>query len=161
MKKGFSLIEIMVTIAIIILLSSFGIGAFNTSRDRARLEEDVSKIVFAIRKAQNSALAPSRTETGVSNDRNLCAIGVSLNSGTGVTQPFYKVSPIGSAGCGALAVNYGSTNPNQLSHTKANSSIDFEFSVPFADTNEKQVTLSLGSMSKTITVTSSGLIQVK
>lgn len=159
MKKGFSLIEIMVTIAIIILLSSFGIGAFNTSRDRARLEEDVSKIVFAIRKAQNSALAPSRTETGVSNDRNLCAIGVSLNSGTGVTQPFYKVSPIGSSGCGASAVNYGSTN--QLSHTKANSSIDFEFSVPFADTTEKQVTLSLGSMSKTITVTSSGLIQVK
>lgn len=159
MKKGFSLIEIMVTITIIIVLSALGVGIFNTSRDRARLEEDVSRIVFAIRKAQNSALAPSRSETGVSNDKNLCAIGVNINGSTGVIQPFYRVSTLGSSGCGTSAVNYSSSS--QLNHTRASSGLDFEFSVPFADTSQKQVTLSLGSISKTITVTNSGLIKVE
>jgi prepilin-type N-terminal cleavage/methylation domain-containing protein len=161
MKKGFSLTEILVSIAIIGILSGIGIQAFMASRERARLEEDVSKIVQAIRKAQNSALAPSRSETvGTSSTNKLCSIGFKITRSDGKIQPIYNSkSDLG----GCTESNYSSSY--KLNYTTIGSDVTFSFSIPFADTTQKSVTLTRentsNKISKTITVTSQGLIKVE
>jgi prepilin-type N-terminal cleavage/methylation domain-containing protein len=162
MKKGFSLTEILVSIAIIGILSGVGIQAFVASRQRARLEEDVAKIVQALRKAQNSALAPSRSETGIANNLTLCAIGVNITSST--IQPIYNtVSTIDPNNCDSRNWSYG-TNA-ELNYASIDTSSVIFFDVPFAKTSGGEVELSIdnggNSISKTIEVTNSGLIKVE
>jgi prepilin-type N-terminal cleavage/methylation domain-containing protein len=153
MKKGFSLVEILVSIAIISILSGIGISTFYASRQRARLEEDVSKIVMAIRRTQNAALAPSKSETGVGETETLYSMGVRINGGN--ISKFYTTatSPTNKRIYGnSNDLNYSSINPN---------SVDFEFLVPFADTSGGSIRISNGGFSKIITVTNSGLIKVQ
>jgi prepilin-type N-terminal cleavage/methylation domain-containing protein len=166
MKKGFSLVEILVSVAIIGILSGIGIQAFSASRERARLEEDVSKVVRAIRKAQNSALAPSRsTATGIFNNQKICSIvlRVDKNISNNLTLYYTVVNNSGVCTSVADAVNnnksYGS--PDKLNYSTINSSTNFIFSIPFANTTQKSVKLTRGNVSKTITVTDQGLIKVE
>jgi len=159
MKKGFSLTEILVSIAIIGILSGIGIQAFVASRQRARLEEDVAKVVQALRKAQNSALAPSRSETGIATGSTLCAIGVKITSSTSdrKIQPIYQTGTTSCSGENnygtATTLNYASINANRV----------ITFNIPFAErlSSDQSVTLSLDGVTKTITVTNSGLIKVE
>ena len=156
MKKGFSLVEILVSIAIIGIISSIGIQGLIASRERARLEEDVAKVVQAIRNAQNSALAPSRTETGVAATKTLCAIGVNINSSNGKVQPIYT-SRTNSGAC--TESNYPSSDT--LNYATVDADATFLFSIPFATTSEDSVKLSREGVDKTITVTNTGLIKVE
>lgn len=157
MKKAFSLTEILVSIAIIGILSGIGIQAFVASRQRAKLEEDVAKVVQALRKAQNSALAPSRSETGATT--TLCAIGVKITSSTSARtiQPIYQTGTTSCSGENnygtATTLNYASINANRV----------IIFNIPFAGrlSSDRSVTLSLDGVTKTITVTNSGLIKVE
>lgn len=159
MKKGFSLTEILVSIAIISILSGIGIQAFVASRQRARLEEDVAKVVQALRKAQNAALAPSRSETGIATGSTLCAIGVKITSSTSARtiQPIYQT---GTTSCSGEN-NYGTT-ATELNYASIDPLSDsvIVFETPFALTSEKIVKLKLDDLEKTITVTNSGLIKV-
>lgn len=159
MKKGFSLTEILVSIAIIGILSGIGIQAFVASRQRARLEEDVAKVVQALRKAQNSALAPSRSETGIANGSTLCAIGVKITSSPSARtiQPIYQT---GTTSCSGENP-YGTTT--KLNYASIDFDKDITFNIPFAErlSSDRSVKLSLDGVSKTITVTDSGLIKVE
>jgi len=163
MKKGFSLTEILVSIAIIGILSGIGIQAFVASRQRARLEEDVAKVVQALRKAQNSALAPSRSETGIANGLTLCAIGVKINSSTSARtiQPIYQT---GTTSCSGEN-NYGTATTLNYASIDISSDSSIVFDIPFATTSGGKVELSIdnsgNSISKTIEVTNSGLIKVE
>ena len=157
MKKGFSLTEILVSIAIIGILSGIGIQAFVASRQRARLEEDVAKVVQALRKAQNSALAPSRSETGIATGSTLCAIGVKIDQTNRTIQLIYQTGTTSCSGENnygtATTLNYASINANRV----------ITFNIPFAErlSSDQSVTLSLDGVTKTITVTNSGLIKVQ
>ena len=157
MKKGFSLVEILVSIAIITILSGFGIQAFATAQQRARLEEDVATVVQAIRKAQNSALAPSKSETGVSDTDKLCSMGVEIN-GSNIKQ-FYTITPSPPT-CGS-SINYGTSRQLKYSNITP-SNIKFEFTIPFANVSTgSSITIQNGGLSKTVEVTNSGLIKVQ
>jgi prepilin-type N-terminal cleavage/methylation domain-containing protein len=170
MKKGFSLVEILVSVAIIGILSGIGIQAFSASRERGRLEEDVSKVVQAIRKAQNAALAPSRsTATGIRNNQKICSIVLRADKNTSNSLNTYYtvVNNLGKCTSVQDAVDnnksYGS--PDKLNYSTINSSSNFIFSIPFAETAEQSVILTRGDasnqISKTITVTDKGLIKVE
>lgn len=166
MKKGFSLVEILVSVAIIGILSGIGIQAFVASRERARLEEDVAKVVQAIRKAQNSALAPSRsTASGIGLNDKICSIVLRINTTNKTLTSFYTIGEMGSCGGISNARTYGVGDKLNYSNINGTGNIDFSFNVPFADTSQKSVTLTRGDVSnrisKTITVTGEGLIKVE
>jgi len=161
MKKGFSLTEILVSIAIIGILSGIGVETFYTSRQRARLEEDVAKVVQALRKAQNSALAPSRSETvGLISTAKLCAIGVNIDAGSKTIQSIYKtVDVLDPDKCDSNNNPYGTdTTVNYVT-----TDMVVIFDIPFAErlSSDSSVILSLDGVTKTITVTDSGLIKVE
>jgi prepilin-type N-terminal cleavage/methylation domain-containing protein len=160
MKKGFSLIEILVSIAIIIIISGLGLQTFSTARQRSRLDEDVAKVVFAIRQAQNTALAPSKSETiGLNSNESLCSIGVRLHFNN-IIQPVYKKS-ITDNSCGSYTT-YGTADKLNYSKFSTGNEIYFEFDIPFANTSSNSsVTLSLGNLSKTVSINFIGLINVQ
>ncbi|MGA1048399.1 MAG: prepilin-type N-terminal cleavage/methylation domain-containing protein, partial [Minisyncoccia bacterium] len=163
MKKGFSLIEIIVSIAIIGILSVIGVQVFTSSVQRARFESDVAQVLQALRQSQNDALAPPISEIfGVNPKTKLCSVGVRITqNGTIKTiQPIYT-TPSGTVPCGSglIPVNYPSP-PITLSHvnigTDININVDtiFEFEPPFAGSAQKDIVLTSldGNISKTITV---------
>lgn len=160
MQKGFSLIEILVSIAIIIVLAGLGLQTFSTARQRSRLDEDVSKVVFAIRQAQNTALAPSKSETiGLNSNELLCSIGVRLHSNNTI-QAVYKKG-ITNNSCGSY-IPYGNAEKLNYSKFSTGNEIYFEFDIPFANaSSNSSVTLSLGNLSKTVNINSIGLINVQ
>jgi|688.fasta_scaffold07916_18 prepilin-type N-terminal cleavage/methylation domain-containing protein len=158
MKTGFSLVEILVSLAIVGIISSISVEGFFSSRERAMLDEDVSQVVQAIRKAQNEALAPSKSQTvGIDSIKQLCSIGVRITSSTKEIQPIYTSSTPPSTICNES--NY-SLSTKTLNYADIDADVTFNFDVPFAATTEKSITLTKG-ISKTIRVTSSGLIEVK
>ncbi len=161
MKKGFSLAEILVSISIIGILSGISIEGFMTARDRARLEEDVAKVVQSIRKAQNSALAPSRSETRVPITQKLCSIGVNINASNKTIQSIYKTTDLLIPNqCSDTNYNYGVAT--KLNYATINSSKAITFDIPFAERESTDsITLSLDGVIKTITVTNTGLIKVE
>jgi prepilin-type N-terminal cleavage/methylation domain-containing protein len=159
MKKGFSLVEILVSVAIIGILSGIGIQAFVASRERARLEEDVSKVVQAIRKAQNAALAPSRSTATDIGSNKICSIVLRINSTNNTLTPLYTIGGMNS--CGGIINTYGVGDKLNYSNIDGTGNIDFSFNVPFANTTQKSVKLTRGNVSKTITVTDQGLIKVE
>lgn len=169
MKKGFSLTEILVSIAIIGILSGIGIQAFVASRQRARLEEDVAKVVQALRKAQNSALAPSSsTATGIGENQKICSIVLRVDKDSKTITPYYTV--VNNQGVCTSVSNAISTNKNygssdKVNYSTINASTNFIFETPFATTSGGEVELSIdnggNSISKTIEVTDSGLIKVE
>lgn len=171
MKKGFSLVEILVSVAIIGILSGVGIQTFVVSRQRARLEEDVAKVVRAIRRAQNAALAPSRSTARIGANNKICSIVVridrtdntnttiNLNYTVVVTDPTTRIERCS-----------GDSNRRYEPPVKINYAIvanqgrgflRFVFNLPDASTSENSIILKLGNLSKTITVTNSGLIKVE
>lgn len=164
MQKGFSLVEMLVSIAIIGILSSVGIQGFVASRERARLEEDVAKVVQAIRQAQNTALAPSRSETidNINSTEVLCSIGVQISSDRYI-QPVYTKATNSNSCNNTDYIPYDS--PYKLNYSTfdidINNNIYFEFTIPFADTSSKSIILDLGNLSKTISIDSVGLIKVQ
>jgi prepilin-type N-terminal cleavage/methylation domain-containing protein len=164
MKKGFSLIEILVSVAIIGILSGIGIQTFIASRERARLEEDVAKVVRAIRRTQNSALAPSRSSArSIGANQQICAIKLMINDSGDISTNYSVITTIPTgepSPCGGTQ-EYGSLK-DKLSYTTV-SGATFEFQVPFATTSERSITLIRGggTLSKKITVTNTGLIKVE
>jgi prepilin-type N-terminal cleavage/methylation domain-containing protein len=159
MQKGFSLVEMLVSIAIITIISSVGIQAFAAAQQRARLEEDVAKAVQAIRKAQNNALAPSKSATGTDNSsEKLCSMGIQIDGNE--IKPFYTI--VNTSICSSTLESYGNTT--KLNYATIDpASITLGFSIPFANATdgEKTLTLRLGTISKSIKVTSTGLIKVE
>ena len=160
MQKGFSLVEMLVSIAIITILSAIGVQTFAAAQQRARLEEDVAKVVQAIRQAQNTALAPSRSETIGDASEKLCSIGVKMSS-DGNIQPVYTTILPDSSSCTSYQPYDTAYKLNYSKFFDINDSIYFEFGIPFADTTEQSITLKLGDLQKTISIDNIGLIEVE
>lgn len=162
-KKGFSLVEILVSIAIITILSTVGVQSFYSSRQRARLEEDVAKVVQALRTAQNSALAPSRSETGVSDNQELCSIIFKINEDKKLNLYYSSKTSNSNSNCSPSInpyLNLGEISYSSISNN-SNSTTEITFNIPFADATTGSIQLNSNNLSKTITVTSAGLINVQ
>ncbi|MEY2986367.1 MAG: hypothetical protein RJB24_596 [Candidatus Parcubacteria bacterium] len=161
MKKGFSLTEILVSVAIIGILSGVGIEGFIVVRQRARLEEDVAQVVMALRKAQNSALSPSTSETGVPTNQTLCAIIVKIESGT-INFYYGSINTLSlNKNCNESSSPYLNFGEIKYSSISNNSASSIKFDIPFADTTGGQFSLNVDGVTKTIEVTNTGLIKVQ
>ena len=165
MKKGFSLIEIIVSVAIIGILSLIGVQVFMSSIRRARFESDVAQVLQAIRQSQNDALAPPISEIfGTGAKAKLCSVGVRITQGTIKTiQPIYT-TPSSTVLCGTGLTPEYYNSPITLSHVKIDADTTFEFKPPFADSVVEDIELTSlydDSIKKTITVTEVGLIKVQ
>lgn len=162
MKKGFSLVEILVSIAIITILSGFGIQTFAAAQQRARLEEDVAKVVLAIRKAQNSALAPSKSETKIGDQNVICAIILKIENKELNLYVSYSTTTLGNcitATNTKLYLNAGKINYSSIENGSLS---EIEFTIPSADpTSGGSIELTNSGISKTINVTTQGLINIK
>ena len=160
MKNGFSLVEILVSIAVISIISGFGIQTFAAAQQRARLEEDVAKVVLAIRKAQNSALAPSKSETNI-GDNVICAIKLKIENQELKLYAGY-VSPGGN--CITTQDPYLNAGKINYSSIEDGSFSEIEFTIPSADPKSGDldfIKLTNSGISKTINVTAQGLINIK
>ena len=166
MKKGLSLIEIIVSVAIIGILSVIGVQVFMSSIRRARFESDVALVLQAIRQSQNDALAPPISEIFGNAPAKLCSVGVSITqNGTIKTiQPIYT-TPSSTVPCGTGLTPEDYNSPITLSHVNiAPTDTKFEFKPPFADSVVEDIELTSlydDSIKKTITVTEVGLIKVQ
>jgi len=169
MKKGFSLIEIIVSVAIIGILSVIGVQVFMSSIRRARFESDVAQVLQALRQSQNDALAPPISEIGISQLDKLCSVGVRITQNITIkTIQFIYTDTPSSTPCGGGEIQYYNSSIT-LSHVNIGPDINinvdtiFEFEPPFAGSAQKDIVLTSldGNISKTITVMSTGLIKVE
>ncbi len=80
-KKGFTLIELMVVIAIGAVLTVVLLPGFTSARRYAQLDEDVTRVVIMIREAQEQSLYPEKDALGVTATNNfLCTVYFKSNS---------------------------------------------------------------------------------
>lgn len=161
MQKGFSLVELLVSMFVIGVLSVIGVQSFISTRIRAQFQEDLVNITSVIREVQNTALAPSKeTITSGLDDNRLCYVGVILNGDT--IQKFYRTFNDAGTNCELSQKFYG--QQIKLDHVTFENPVDFEFSIPFATTPiSTRVEIESNNDSvikKEITVTSYGLIRI-
>lgn len=167
MQKGFSLIELIVTIAIITILSAIGLSSYLTIQRQSRLEADVILVSSAIRRAQNRALSPSRSEFSIPDTDQICSMGVEFIAPNTI-RPF-ATSGTTTAPCGSSSevkrLLPGSSRVTSLASSRFNNTVELKFIPPFAVNQsgiaDLQIRTPDNSLSKTITVTSAGLIKIQ
>ena len=95
-QKGFTLVEALVSISIIIILAGITLANYADIRTATLVGADVDIVVGALRTAQAEALAPERANFGGMGDSDrLCSIGVRFNVATNQVQPVFRsVNPI-------------------------------------------------------------------
>jgi prepilin-type N-terminal cleavage/methylation domain-containing protein len=76
-KQGFSLMELIIVIAIMGIMMSIGLYSLTGSRSQTQLETEAQKVISVIREAQNNALTGKTPQTGTYP----CAFGVDLAPG--------------------------------------------------------------------------------
>lgn len=171
-KKGFTLVELLVSIALISIISGISLANYSDIRTSAQMESDVNTVVIALRDAQSKALSPDKTEFGITG--KLCSIGVELD--TNVTPnrilPYVVEDVSFSQDCsGGTRVYYASATELEKSNLIITDQYQIQFATPFGQTTiipsstSDLVTVGLqslnGSISRSIDVYSSGLIDVQ
>gem|GEM_PF-3588888 len=63
-RQGFTLIEMMVSVAIVLLISTQVLISFSSLRESSQLKRSAQELSFSIRKAQNMAVAISAVRAG-------------------------------------------------------------------------------------------------
>jgi prepilin-type N-terminal cleavage/methylation domain-containing protein len=74
--SGFTLVEILVVVAITTVLTGVGVANYQDIRQVNQVVADANEAMIAIREVQNKALAPNPLELGLPVDEELCAYGV-------------------------------------------------------------------------------------
>lgn len=167
MQKGFSLIELIVTVAIITILSAIGLTSYFTIQRQSRLESDAILVSSAIRRAQNRALSPSRSEFNIPATDQICSMGVEFIAPNRI-RPFAS-SSIATSSCGSPSEVKrflpGASGDIRLASSRFNNTIELRFTPPFAvnqsGITDLQISTPDNSLSKTITVTDAGLIKIE
>lgn len=184
-KKGFTLIELMVVIAIGAVLTVVLLPGFTSARRYAQLDEDVTRVVIMIREAQEQSLYPEKAKLfgSISDSNFLCTTQFRRTSQVqiGITA-IYSTSLNSNNKCS----NFNPTNINFSTQTlkysfisDSNDIIGIHFSTPFGEildntgpipndfssgSTEKDITLTHSAdnnIKRTITVKKSGIIDLK
>ena len=171
-QKGFTLVEALVSISIIIILTGVTLANYSGIRTQAQVDADLEIVVGALRNAQAEALSPERGHfDGISSDR-LCSIGVVFDSGNNQIQPSYRsVNPnIGDCDDPNLSREYGDgITPEFTTISESNTTIYFD--APFgglstASTSGNPVEIVLRSnqntsLTRNVRVYPSGIIETQ
>ena len=101
-QKGFTLVEALVSISIIVILAGITLANYADIRTATLVGADVDLVVGALRTAQAEALAPERSNfkkddnpEPLGDSDRLCSIGVRFNVATNQLQPVFRsINPI-------------------------------------------------------------------
>jgi prepilin-type N-terminal cleavage/methylation domain-containing protein len=85
-NTGFTIIEMLVVISIMILISGSMLLGYKSGEDQRRLNIDSQKLVQILRKAQNYAMS-AKEESGCGNNK-VTPYGISFNSGSATNYLF-------------------------------------------------------------------------
>src|SRR3989344_5087517 len=104
--KGFTLLEILISIAVISVVTVLIVSGFSSFRESARLNEAQSQILGILRDARNRTLSSEKnTQYGVhfENSRAVLFLGSFYNSGSASNEPYLfppttRISEIGFGG---------------------------------------------------------------
>lgn len=92
-QRGFTLVEILVVVAITTILTGVGVANYTDIREANRVLSDTNQVMIAIREVQNKALAPNPREiSGFPPGHELCAYGVHFIEGANQVESYYVSS---------------------------------------------------------------------
>src|SRR3989344_3103497 len=63
-QKGFTLVELLVAVVIIVILSTIGIASFNTANSRNELQNQAKELQSTMRKLRTDSVAAVKPVTG-------------------------------------------------------------------------------------------------
>ena len=81
-QQGFSLVELLIVVAIITTLSTISVSGFMSNQERVGNEEDVTKILFGIREAQINARGVRETSLGSEDFSGIYSVVINRNDRT-------------------------------------------------------------------------------
>lgn len=142
-KKGFSLIELMMAIAMISIMTAVTLASMNTQREKKAVESAAREVAATLREAQNYAL----TGKGLIASSTICSYIFSWTEGAG-----YRLT-------GCKTQNYTLKDRVKFGNTGSVS-----FSVPFSiisPIGTKDIALSRGASSYHVCIYSSGVVSEK
>lgn len=129
-KEGFSLMELVIIIAIIGIMTAVGLVSLNSGKNQKQVETEARKVISVIREAQNNALSGKSIGSG----RYPCSFEVSLAPGSDTgkysASYIYKNSVAETCASNSVSSTYGNYNlSNGVVFSSAAS--DINFSAPF------------------------------
>ena len=133
--KGFTLVELLVSIALISIISGISLANYTDIRTSAQMESDVNRVVIALRDAQSKALSPNRddyTPEGLAGSESLCGISVQF-SGMGLTANQFRAGYTSAIGdCSSANTIY--TDTFELENAEiVTSSQSITYTTPFGN----------------------------
>ncbi len=143
-QKGVTFPELIISVAIIAIISALGIGVFSSLSNRESLDADVTKIISSFEKARALAIQGD----GAS------AHGVIVASSTVIV---FQGTTISSSNREAV-YNLSKGIVSGLSFTNATTSLYFN-TLTGKPSATGTITVSFGGQNKTITVFASGLVE--
>lgn len=150
MKKGFTLIEILISIAILLLLAGLTIGAFYTKFRTVTVDKDVENVIAYLDKARNQSLASVESSSyGVALQTNSALFfkGTSETPSSNIlTRHFFSANVTASSSLSGGAV--------RVYFTRLTGEPSATGTIIFMSTNGSQY-------NKTIVIRSTGLAEVQ
>ncbi len=157
---GFTLAEVMVSIAVVLILSAMAIGYSSSNRDQAILLRDEAAVTDYLMRARELALKgyePGSTD--------VCAYGIKLDPSIPQIELVGYTDCSGDLGSAPSETRETYTLSNRVTMTISGSVTDIAFIPPEIVTKVNDgaslpasITLALGSNSITITISASGQI---
>jgi prepilin-type N-terminal cleavage/methylation domain-containing protein len=150
-KKGFSLLELLIVMAIIIIISSIGVDLYRNYGKNVEVSSAAETIMFDLKQAQSRAMIG---EGGFK-------WGIHFVNGTTDYYEIFSTPTDYSSGSKVIAsTNYLSTGVT-FSDPAASSSKDIIFNKVSGGTTASSVTIDSSTVTKTISVLSIGTISVQ
>jgi prepilin-type N-terminal cleavage/methylation domain-containing protein len=157
-KRGFTLVELMVVMAMTAIMISVTIVSLSGSRDRKVVEGEARKFAAVVREAQNYALTGKQFISG----RVTCRVGISDIASLDET---YDVSYTYRSGADCTAAPSSAvfvTNTLSSGVTFSSTTSAFNFSVPRGETglgSTLQVQLNKGSATYSVCIYRTGRVE--
>lgn len=107
-QRGFTLMELIITLAIVITLTAISFPLWNAMLGKSRYRETANYLAMAMREARGNAAAENR-EYRVAVDYDSTSFWLEQNTGTSASAVWTKVKEYSDSGSGTLALATGSS----------------------------------------------------